>query len=161
MNRHYFTWLIAVLSIAAPARADLIPPDVYQCQGKVAGARCDTGACRPSRCTKLDYAHWDRDASSSPPVVEYDCLRCMPGRDAGSGAGGHGTKDGGAGAGGHGTKDAGSGGALADGGALSPTHSGGCDGNCALDARRPIVGRTVALLLAALVPLLVRRRRTR
>lgn len=82
------------------ARADVPPPDTQACgndgSGKIdeskVGASCQTGTgstgrCLSSKCSKLDYAHWDRDASPSPPTVEYDCLKCTPPAATGGEAG--------------------------------------------------------------------------
>jgi MYXO-CTERM domain-containing protein len=71
--------LASLLHVAAPARADSIPPDVFGCTDKAVGARCDDpsgGTCQRSTCVKIDYAHWNPDASSTRPTVTYDCLRC-------------------------------------------------------------------------------------
>jgi len=68
--------------LAIPVRADLAPPETQPCQGKAAGAACNyngAGACRSETCTKLDYANWDHDASTSPPSTTYACLKCVPG----------------------------------------------------------------------------------
>ncbi|MBI5611418.1 MAG: hypothetical protein HY902_21275 [Deltaproteobacteria bacterium] len=67
--------------LALPAFADIPPPNTAGCQSKSAGATCKTdgdasGSCVTQTCTKLDYAHWDKDASSSPPTRSYDCLKC-------------------------------------------------------------------------------------
>ena len=80
------TYAIALLApfvcFAAPARADLIPPEVGACQAKQAGDTCtytNSGTCQNQTCSKLDYANWDRDASSGPPSTTYACLKCMAG----------------------------------------------------------------------------------
>jgi hypothetical protein len=37
------------------------------------------GTCQNQTCGRLDYAHWDRDASPSPPSMSYSCLECITG----------------------------------------------------------------------------------
>ena len=84
---------VLVLVTAPSAFADVTPPDVSACSGKSAGAACApsagvVGACVASKCSRFDYGSWDRDASSTPPTVEYACVRCVAGAtpaDAGSG----------------------------------------------------------------------------
>ena len=73
--------------VATPAVADVIPPDVYQCNNLSAGDTCAAGKCQTSTCSKLDYSHWDRDASASPPSMTYSCLKCTA-SGGGSGIGG-------------------------------------------------------------------------
>ncbi len=72
---------LALTGLAAVAQADIPPPNTAGCQSKSAGAACKTdgdasGSCVTQTCSKLDYAHWDKDASSSPPSRNYDCLKC-------------------------------------------------------------------------------------
>ena len=74
--------LFAAILLGGPARADVAPPETADCQGKAAGAACvylGNGTCQNQTCSKLDYANWDRDASSSPPSASYSCLKCMAG----------------------------------------------------------------------------------
>lgn len=86
-------------TVERTAFADVLPPDTQACgntgsgkidEGKV-GTACQTGSggagkCLTSKCSKLDYAGWDRDASPSPPTVEYDCLKCtLPAATGGEG----------------------------------------------------------------------------
>jgi hypothetical protein len=66
-----------------PAVADVIPIDVAQCNTLSVGDSCASGTCQNSTCSRLDYAHWDRDASASPPSMTYACVRCLPGTGAG------------------------------------------------------------------------------
>lgn len=93
-----------LLPLAAPslARADAVPPDVYACDTNAApghfdsskvGSACklstgESGACQKSTCSGIDYAHWDRDASASPPSVQFDCLKCAPGAPSSSSSSG-------------------------------------------------------------------------
>ena len=70
--------------LGGPARADVAPPDTSACAALSAGAACvynGTGTCQNSTCSKLDYANWDRDASASPPSMNYACLKCIPDTD--------------------------------------------------------------------------------
>lgn len=77
MGRFTFLATVFVLLTGAPlARADLLPTEEAQCQGKEAGDACGTGTCKAARCTRIDYANWDQDASAVPPSVEEDCLKC-------------------------------------------------------------------------------------
>jgi hypothetical protein len=66
---------------AAPAAADVLPMDVTECDMHTVGSTCTDpaggGVCTMSTCTRIDYAHWDRDASASPPSMVYDCVRCI------------------------------------------------------------------------------------
>lgn len=81
MQRIAFLSFALLLSNAAPALADVIPPEVEPCMGRSAGDACtisgDSGTCAESRCTRLDYGN--RDGSGPPSTVEYDCLKCEPG----------------------------------------------------------------------------------
>lgn len=77
--------------LSASAHADVIPMDVYACNKLSAGSPCENGAggagvCQDSTCSRLDYAHWDRDASASPPSTSYSCLKCVP-KGTGTGTG--------------------------------------------------------------------------
>jgi len=81
MRRIAFLSFTVLLSSAAPALADVIPPEVEPCMGRSAGDACtlsgENGTCAESRCTRLDYGN--RDGSGPPSTVEYDCLKCEPG----------------------------------------------------------------------------------
>jgi hypothetical protein len=84
---------LLILGSASLASADAVPPDVMVCDRQPVGAACFSdgvaGECAASRCTRLDYASWDRDASMTPPSVEYDCIRCNNGISHGDDAGPH------------------------------------------------------------------------
>jgi hypothetical protein len=104
--------LVAVLAL--PARADVPPINTAPCERVRAGDACtlesfpgvsqdggpsSAGVCRTAACTRPDYAHWDRDASATPPLMTYACLLCTASiADGGSGdaggAGGSGHKGG-------------------------------------------------------------------
>ena len=74
--------LVTSMLISLSARADLAPPETQPCLGKAAGDACvynGAGTCQSQTCSKLDYAHWDRDASSGPPSTIYACLECIAG----------------------------------------------------------------------------------
>ena len=87
------TGLLALFSVlacfVAPVRADLIPPENQPCEFKQAGAACVlrdvAGTCQTRTCSRLDYAHWDRDASPSPPSTTYACLQCVVGSSTNTG----------------------------------------------------------------------------
>ena len=192
MNRYQLAVVLAVLSIAVPGKADVLPRGLTECQGKTERARCPGGACVASRCSSRDWSHWDASSEGGPPFIDYDCLLCVQGADAGPDSGppnkdggndaGHPAKhDGGPDAGhpakhdgghdaGHparkhdGGRDAGHGAkkdasSAAEGGLPTGTGAGsGCD--CRLDPSHPMKTHGAAMLLAALVPLLLRRRRS-
>ena len=68
--------LLASLTLASTARADIPPPNMEGCHGKQAGAKCTTdrqedGTCKQERCSRLDYSN-----GIPPGSVEYDCLLC-------------------------------------------------------------------------------------
>lgn len=82
--KHLFFFSIALSSLivmgASPAFADVIPPDQSACEGRAAGAACAAvsgGICQADTCSRLDYESWDRDASATPPLTTFDCLRCV------------------------------------------------------------------------------------
>jgi hypothetical protein len=141
-----------LIGAGAIARADVPPPDTLSCRTAREGDGCDpddrtgsdggakSGTCRKATCTRSDYAGWNRDASAAPPVMTYECLKCILGGadaaagDAASGApivapptggsGGGGTAGtGGAGTGGAGTGGAGGG---AGTGGSGQKESSGC-----------------------------------
>ena len=81
------TFLCASVLFSSPSRADVAPPENQPCVGKAAGAACvynGNGTCQTRTCSKLDYANWDRDASSSPPSTTYACLQCLIGTTTGA-----------------------------------------------------------------------------
>jgi hypothetical protein len=92
---------LASTLVAAPAVADVPPPYTSTCVNRNAGDACDLiafplppadggnprGVCGWSTCSRPDYTHWDRDASASPPSMQYMCLMCMASADGGSGDG--------------------------------------------------------------------------
>lgn len=87
--------LLAAMAVGSGARADVVPPDVEACNGRAAGAACTVmggaaGACRNDTCSRIDYAGWNRDASATPPTMQYPCVRCVAGAtvDAGTSGGG-------------------------------------------------------------------------
>jgi hypothetical protein len=81
------SFIAASLVTTSAAFADVISPDVSACQGKDVGSACTTrgapgstdGACAKSTCSRIDYGSWNRDASSAPPTMEYECVRCVGG----------------------------------------------------------------------------------
>jgi len=73
--------VLSSLLLASAARADVAPPNLEPCVGKAIGAFCLTatavpGTCQNSTCQRIDYANWNRDASSSPPSLSYPCVLC-------------------------------------------------------------------------------------
>jgi hypothetical protein len=77
------------VAFASPASADVLPPEEEACEALGVGASCMTpgqgpGTCMMATCARLDYAHWDRDASMTPPSMEYDCTRCVVEGDGGA-----------------------------------------------------------------------------
>jgi hypothetical protein len=131
----YFSFVVVATSLTllpARARADLPPPDTLSCHTASVGDPCDpdgqatdggtkAGTCQKATCTRLDYANWNRDASAAPPTMDYECLKCVIARDAGTDAA---SATGGAG----GAATGGSGGAAATGGAAggAPKSDSGC-----------------------------------
>lgn len=76
-----------LLTSAAPALADAIPPDVTACEGSSAGDACtsdgQSGTCVADTCSRLDYSV---DASGMPGTMQYDCVRCdVAGGESGGG----------------------------------------------------------------------------
>lgn len=74
--------LFAAMLAGAPARADVAPPETSPCVGKAAGDACvygGAGTCQNQTCSKSGYYNWDRDASSSPPITSYACVKCIVG----------------------------------------------------------------------------------
>lgn len=74
----------AALAQGGVARADVPPPEVEACAGRGVGATCmvlggASGACQNATCTRIDYPGWNRDASATPPTMEYPCVRCVSG----------------------------------------------------------------------------------
>lgn len=83
MNIHFCIAPLVVASalFSLPAFADVITPEDAACRNKSPGDVCDeslthSGICRKSTCSRIDYRHWDRDASASPPSLTYDCVVC-------------------------------------------------------------------------------------
>jgi len=73
MKRLLFT---AVLAVASSSWADVVPPNLSDCQSRQAGASCETdngeaGTCQPSTCSRNDYSN-----GIPPTSVEYECLLC-------------------------------------------------------------------------------------
>lgn len=92
--------LLAALAVGGAARADVVPPDVEACNGRAAGAACmvmggASGACRNDTCSRIDYPSWNRDASATPPTMQYPCVRCVAGATVDAGTSGGGGDDGG------------------------------------------------------------------
>jgi|KBSMisStaDraftv2_1062788.scaffolds.fasta_scaffold773962_2 hypothetical protein len=145
------TAAIAILAFtAAPARADLAPPDSCTSPGQPcqnAGPQHDaSGTCIGATCTKQVPA-----PDGGTMTMSYDCNRCQPGSGGagGDGAGGGGGSAGAAGGG------AGSGGT---GGSSPPSSkSSGCS---VAAAGRDGAGGAGALLLIATLVLTSGRRRT-
>lgn len=73
-----FALALGLLS-AAPASADIIPPDVARCRGKAAGDTCSMpgpdgkGVCVKSTCSRWRYNHATRTRES----VQRECLKCL------------------------------------------------------------------------------------
>jgi hypothetical protein len=132
----------SVFATASVAHADVVPPDEEPCTGKVAGDSCSfsgkDSTCVTSKCTRRDYASWDRDASDSPPTREVDCLKCGESTSTG-------------------TADAAP---VADGGTTTaPAGKGGCA--VASPHARRVGPWALAALPAALLALARRRRPSR
>jgi hypothetical protein len=79
LNIHVIASCFTLLLVGS-AHADVIPPEVGACQNKQVGDACTnngTGVCQAQTCTRLDYANWNRDASSGPPSMSYACNKCV------------------------------------------------------------------------------------
>jgi hypothetical protein len=131
-----------VLVWTASATADVIPPDVTACQGKAQGDGCmsmtgTTGTCQPQTCSSIQYYPDGGHGSQS-----YACLECTA-SDAGA------AEDAATGS------DAGAGG---DAGTTSSNGTSGGSNGCSYGRAGSMAS---AFALAALVPVLVRRRRPR
>ena len=75
------SFVLSSLLLASAARADVAPPNLEPCVGKAIGALCLTdtavpGTCQNSTCQRIDYANWNRDASSGPSSLSYLCVLC-------------------------------------------------------------------------------------
>jgi hypothetical protein len=60
--------LLAAITLASTARADIPPPNMEGCHGKQAGAKCTTdsqrdGTCKQERCSRLDYSNGEPPGS--------------------------------------------------------------------------------------------------
>lgn len=87
--------LLVAAALSTPARADVPPPDTFSCRNANEGDPCDPddqgradagpkrGTCRKTTCSRLDYGGWNRDASATPPTMNYECLKCMVGGNDG------------------------------------------------------------------------------
>jgi len=124
---------LALFCTAAPAAADVPPPDACMTEGATcanAGGMANLpGVCRPSTCTR---------ATPDGGVITYDCLRCQA---SGGNSGAGGSSAGKAGA------DAGAGG----------DDDGNC--SCRLSSRATERGLAGLMLLLGAAALLQSRRR--
>jgi hypothetical protein len=71
--------LVAALSLASSARADIPPPNMEGCFNQEAGAKCktdsgDDGTCQKKTCSRRDYSN-----GVPPGSIDYDCLLCVAG----------------------------------------------------------------------------------
>jgi hypothetical protein len=71
--------VLFTLACALSARADIPPPDVSGCNGKVAGDACkrddaSDGVCKASTCSRNDYSD-----GPPPKQVQYECVVCAAG----------------------------------------------------------------------------------
>ena len=61
---------LVALGMAAPASADIPPPEVEQCSGKEVGASCGSnGTCQDASCAR----------ATPDGMVEYGCVKCVEG----------------------------------------------------------------------------------
>jgi hypothetical protein len=97
MNRQCLSLaLLFSVGFAGAARADALPPDAVACFSgtQQAGSPCTfngPGICQNATCTGIDKLNWDRDASATPPTIQYSCVKCIPtgaGTDSGCAVGG-------------------------------------------------------------------------
>jgi MYXO-CTERM domain-containing protein len=71
--------LVAALTLASSARADVPPPNMEGCYSQEPGAKCKTdsggdGTCQKQTCSRLDYSK-----GVPPGSIDYDCLLCIAG----------------------------------------------------------------------------------
>lgn len=83
MNRWHTLRALGVATLfllPSTVSADAMPPNAMACESRGVGATCmlegAIGTCVASRCSRLDYEGWDRDASMTPPTIEVDCVVC-------------------------------------------------------------------------------------
>jgi hypothetical protein len=73
-----FALALASSLLPRAARADLMPMDLAACASKAAGDACEdggtVGTCQPDKCSRLDYSN-----GTPPSLLEYDCIKCVPG----------------------------------------------------------------------------------
>lgn len=63
-------FVLSIIALAAPARADVPPPEVELCAGKKVGDTCENnGVCQESSCGR----------ATPDGVVSYPCVQCVPG----------------------------------------------------------------------------------
>jgi MYXO-CTERM domain-containing protein len=64
---------LVALGFAAPASADIPPPEVEQCEGKQVGASCGSSStCQNSTCGR----------ATPDGVSEYACVKCLASANA-------------------------------------------------------------------------------
>jgi hypothetical protein len=177
MTRALLLAAAIILLFSGSVHADVVPQEVYACNNLSAGSSCDNGAgvCQDSTCSRIDYAHWDRDASAMPPSSSYSCKKCVPkGTGTGTGIGtGTGTGIGTVAETGTGTgaeTGTGTGAVAATATATTTTTNSGTDlgtgekeekesSGCSVSGARVIAPWLLAGIFAACVSLLRRRRR--
>lgn len=133
-----FVSILSIMVFATPAFADAISPDESACVSKKAGDACTvdtapplTGVCTTSTCTKLTYLPDGGHGSSDSP-----CLICE-GSDGGSAA------------------DAGPHPTTGDAGTPTGTNS---SSSCSMAVAKKNANAAAPLLIAGLIPLVLRRR---
>lgn len=63
-------FVLSLLALAAPARADIPPPEVELCSGKKVGDTCENnGICQESTCAR----------ATPDGEVTYSCVMCVEG----------------------------------------------------------------------------------
>lgn len=66
--------VIALLALAAPARADIPSPEVEACMGKEPGDRCQGGACTKQTCSRSRPG-----PDGTMQTSTWECVMCTPG----------------------------------------------------------------------------------
>lgn len=134
-----FVSVLSIMAFATPAFADVLPAPENACQGKNAGAACmvtETGTPYMGVCTTSTCTHFDHLDGG---MTTYACQICK-GTDGGN------------------TTDAGPHPTTGDAGGVTGTNS---SSSCSMAVAKKNASAAAPLLIAGLVPLVLRRRKKR
>ncbi|XXT21254.1 hypothetical protein WME94_06780 [Sorangium sp. So ce429] len=141
--------LLAAPLLAAPARADIAPPDTCDTPGSSC-SNAGPAADEPGTCTTQKCQRAVPDPDGGVTTVEYDCNRCTA-------AGGGSTSTGSAGTGSAGTGSAGTG--SAGTGSAGTDTAASDDAGCATSSTAPGGAMAGLMLLSGAAALVAARRR--